>query len=706
LNALSERLTGVTAPSVTQKTCGRVERARRVGFAIDAKAYFLALAEALPRARRSVWILGWDIHSQVVLERGQRETQDLATLLDRLVRERPGLEVRILVWDHAVIYALEREFLPLYTFGFRTHRRVHFAQDDCHPVGASHHQKLVVIDDDLAFCGGLDLTIRRWDSPAHDPAARDRADPTGEPYGPFHDIQMAVQGSAAAALGDVARRRWRAATGEDVAPSGSVSSKWPLCLRVEAEEADIGIALTEPAYRGSEAVREIEAFYVEAVRSAKSTIYMENQYLTASCIADALEERLRSPEGPEVMIVGPRRASGWLEESTIGALRGQLIERLRTADAHDRLRLWYPRVGKQDVYVHAKVAVFDDRLLTVGSANLSNRSMALDTECNLVLEASGSEQVLEAARFLRFRLMAEHLGVESERLNAAVAEYGVTIPAVESLRGGDRSLEPMEVPELSELQRTLLREVDVVDPEGPIRPDAFVDETIPEDARSHSAGRYLRAGLLVGLVVMVAAAWKLTPLSELTIPEELKAWLAPVQRGWWAPLVTWGAFVLGGLVFFPITALIVYAVIAHGPWTGFAVALLGVLANASLTYGLGVLLGHRTIRRLAGSRLNRVSRRLARRSILAVVAVRVVPVAPFTLVNLIAGASHVRFRDYLLGTLVGMLPGIAAMTLLGDRLWSFVTEPSAPSLVTLVVVLALVVGVLVLLARRLTRATQ
>jgi uncharacterized membrane protein YdjX (TVP38/TMEM64 family) len=135
-----------------------------------------------------------------------------------------------------------------------------------------------------------------------------------------------------------------------------------------------------------------------------------------------------------------------------------------------------------------------------------------------------------------------------------------------------------------------------------------------------------------------------------------------------------------------------------------AVALVGVMSNAILTYGLGVVLGRETVRKLAGQRLNRISKRLARRGVWAVLAVRIVPVAPFSVINLVAGASHVQFRHYLLGTVLGMLPGIVAMTVLGDRLWRFLAEPSAATLTGLAVVIVVVMTVLTLLSRRLSRA--
>lgn len=192
-------------------------RAERIAFLIDAADYFAALRHAILAARRSVFIIGWDVDSRVRLlpdptpPDGHPAT--LLAFLNSVLAKRPDLHVHVLSWDFSMIYAFEREFLPSTKFGWRGHRRLHFALDAVHPQWASHHQKIVVVDDRVAFTGGLDLTIRRWDTSEHLPGDPRRVDPGGEIYDPVHDLQIAVEGEAAAALGELARERWRRATG-------------------------------------------------------------------------------------------------------------------------------------------------------------------------------------------------------------------------------------------------------------------------------------------------------------------------------------------------------------------------------------------------------------------------------------------------------------------------------------------------------------
>src|SRR6186997_3108195 len=151
----------------------RVAQANRAAMLVDAGAFFAAVRAALLQAQRSVFIVGWDLDSRTRLVGEDGAAPDgwpetLRELLTRLVGERRDLTVHLLAWDYAVLYALEREPFPSLKLGWNTPARVRFQLDNALPLGASHHQKIIVIDDALAFSGGLDLTIRRWDTSRHE----------------------------------------------------------------------------------------------------------------------------------------------------------------------------------------------------------------------------------------------------------------------------------------------------------------------------------------------------------------------------------------------------------------------------------------------------------------------------------------------------------------------------------------------------------
>lgn len=157
----------------------------------------------------------------------------------------------------------------------------------------------------------------------------------------------------------------------------------------------------------------------------------------------------------------------------------------------------------------------------------------------------------------------------------------------------------------------------------------------------------------------------------------------------WTPLAVLAAYVLLGLVAFPITVLITVTAMVFGPAMGFVYAVAGAILSAAVGFGLGHVLGKRLVRRYAGATVNRLSESLGRRGLVAVVFLRVAPIAPFLLINLVSGASQVRFRDFLLGSVVGMVPGIAVMTLLGSSIMGLIENPTPMRLVVLVGCLAL-----------------
>ena len=219
----SGRWVGMNSP-ILQPGCTvwRIEHAQKAAILVDGAAFFAAVRGAFLKARRSILIVGWDIDTQVELVREEHPSSDMPTKLGEflvaLLRRRRKLRVYVLNWDYAVIYALERQWMPTAEPGWRRHRRLSYQLDDHHPVGASHHQKLVVIDDAVAFVGGLDLSKSRWDTREHRSQNRRRRDADGALYAPFHDVQMMVSGAAAAAVG--ALDTWK-----DVATSVSGPSR-------------------------------------------------------------------------------------------------------------------------------------------------------------------------------------------------------------------------------------------------------------------------------------------------------------------------------------------------------------------------------------------------------------------------------------------------------------------------------------------------
>lgn len=684
------------------ENCQRIATARRAAVLVDGENYFRAVHSAMRRARRSIMIVGWDLHSEVRLVRSGRAHDlplRLGPFLDTLARWREGLVIYLLSWDFAMIYALEREFFPRYKFTWRTHDRIHFRLDGEHPIGASQHQKIVVVDDAVAFAGGFDLSQWRWDTAAHRPDDDRRKDPSGNVYPPFHDVQMMVDGPAAEALGAVVKDRWARACGKSpgVDQGIAIGDPWPPDIAPDFRDVPVAVARTLPAHRDYPEIREVERLYMDSIAAARRTIYIENQYLSAYRIGEAIRQRLETPSGPEVVIVLPENTGGWLEQHTMDVLRGRLLEKLRAADRHHRLRVYYPRVGTDphtSLMVHAKVMVIDDQFLRVGSSNLSNRSLGLDSECDLAIAAAPETPTALAIAGFRDRLLAEHLGVSPKDVAESHASTGSIGSAVESLRGGARTLLPMDASVPEAIDRWV-PDAELLDPERPIAPEALLDTFVGPEQRHGAFRQSIKVLALIAGLVVSAAIWQWGPADGWIDANRVLAaaqWLADRPM---APLSVPAVFVLGGLVSFPVTLMIIATVGIFGPWLGVVYAVVGAQASAMTLFGLGRWLGREGVRRYAGSLINRLSRKLSENAIRAVITVRIVPVAPFSVINVIAGATEIRWRDFAVGTFIGQLPGTLIAAIVADRL---VDALRRADLAGIAMLAAAVVGAMLLLA--------
>jgi phospholipase D1/2 len=706
---------------VPTRNCWRVARAGRAAFLIDADAYFGALCQSLSRARHSVVILGWDIDSRTRLTRpgpGGAAGQTLLEILNDVLERRPELRVYALAWDFSVIFTLEREPLPTLRFAHAGHPRLSFRLDGSHPLGASQHQKVVVVDDAVAFVGGLDLTVRRWDLPGHRAHEPDRVDPVGQPYPPVHDVQMAVDGQAAAALGELARARWEAATGDTLALVPAPGSDdhddhhpWPPDLAPDLTDVPVGIARTVGQRDDRPAILEVASLTLDAIAAARRWIYVENQYLTSALVGSALTRSLAQKDGPEVVIVLPREEHGWLEQSSMGILRARLLRRLLDSDRFGRLRIYHPRIPDLRggcVNVHAKVMVVDASLARVGSANLSNRSMGLDTECDLALDAELEPRLGPGIDAFRDRLLAEHLDVPVSEVTAALAGTGSLIRAIEALAGRSRSLERMPVPAESiptdSAPPVGLAFLDglVCDPERPAA-DLLIRRFVPEELHPPLHRSLAGWASLAIAALVLAAVWRFTPLRQLLHVDRLAALGQSLRAQPLAPLWVLGMYLVGGWVFFPITVLLgATALVFSGP-AAIAYCFAGTLLSAASTYGLGRLVGRFRADWLRRPRLERFQRQIRERGTLAIVAARLLPVGNFTLINMAAGAFRVRFGDYMLGNAIGVLPGILALTLFANRLASTLHHPHGTNLVIFAVVALGLTAILTWIRRRLSR---
>ncbi len=689
----------------------RVARAERAAVLIDAANYYGTLRKALLQAQRTIYIIGWDVDSRTPLVGPSGEPDDdlpreLGPFLTALVERRPELKISILLWDYSLFFTSEREAMPSLALRWKTPPQIDLCLDDAIPLGSSHHQKIVVVDEALVFSGGLDLTIRRWDTCAHDPSCKYRVDPAGKPYNGFHDVQIMVDGEAAKAVTELARARWARAAVEDLPKVPSLATPWPDCAAPHFRDVDIAIARTEPPYAEHAAVQEVETLFNDMIASARRTLYVESQYVTCSSFARTLAKALRRNPELEAVIVSPYKYRGKLERTVMTAGRARVMRILRKARVADRVLVAAPRIrhdGKPaDPHVHSKVMIVDDRYLRVGSANLCHRSMGADTECDLSVAAGEDETARAGVLKVRNELLAEHAGVSVMELDLAIAQHGSLIAAIRSLPKrdhwlqeiSDRSL-PVSPPSMWEY---------VADPRTPIDPTRLLSDGGTAIGRSKRRPMLALAGILLTLALFLglAAAWRLTPLAELTTPDVLASTMAALE-GPLAALAVILVFVALGLVMFPVMVLIAVTAAVFGVWPGVLYAGLGALASAMVTYGIGRWLGPHGLRQFFGPRLNLITRSFARKGIPTVTLVRLVPVAPFSIVNLAAGAICIPAVDYILGTALGLLPGLTIMSVLGDRAITLIQQPSLAGVAALIGLLVAAIGISIGLQRFISR---
>jgi phospholipase D1/2 len=431
---------GTKAILASGRNCWKSARAEASGVLVDAADYYRAFHEAASRAKKSIILSGWQFDRGVPLLRGKDappgEEVRLLAFLNQLCEKNRELEVYILAWDFHVVFALEREWMQTLYFQWATNERLQFRFDEAQAAQGSHHQKFAVIDRELSFVGGIDLCEARWDDrrhAQHNPLRVTRGDPSK----PYHDVQAYLVGCETAdLLREVFVDRWARSDGPPlVLPQceGGVHSSAPRgALALGAYD----IALSRTDARGpNNDVREVEALLVDAISAAERLVYIETQYFSSRAIADALISRMREQARSrlQIVVILNDKPEALKEEVAIGLRQAKMLRRIASAARETGHALGVygtlcegEERERPSTYIHSKLLIVDDRFLTVGSANLTNRSMGVDTELNVSWEAhSGSVEdgpLMDGIRRLRVSLLAEHIGLAATGLAEASSD--------------------------------------------------------------------------------------------------------------------------------------------------------------------------------------------------------------------------------------------------------------------------------------------
>ena len=467
---MSEELQPIVAVG---RNVWKIERAHDARVVIDAADYYRVIAEAMTKAESRIFIVGWDFDTRISLVpdgEGQYHSS-LGHFFLELAREKPERAIDILKWNFGALKQFLSVRAAYWLLRWWIARPISLKFDSSHPAGCSHHQKIVILDETFAACGGIDIAMRRWDTRAHEPDAENRTTPNGKPYDPWHDITMIMRGPVAGALADLGRERWQVATHHEIDQlERQDEGYWPDNCEPMFSDVDIAISRTRACWRDVSEVRENEALFVDMIERCERFLYIENQYFTSPKIAAAICSRLAEDDPPEIVMVMPRTGDGFLEAKAMDGTRQRLMETISKSKGGENFRIYIPINGADtDIYVHAKLSIVDDRLIRIGSSNLNNRSMGLDSECDVTIDCGLPQNAgkghEKSIRKVRHDLMAEHLGVDIETVAKEEAKGNGLVATIEALRGQDKTLDHLEKRELGDLEE-FISEHELGDPES------------------------------------------------------------------------------------------------------------------------------------------------------------------------------------------------------------------------------------------------
>jgi len=420
------------------ETVWRTNRADATAFLVDGADYFAAVKTSVLSAKRSIWLLAWTFDALTRMQpdrierSGDPQTADrLGLVLRRLAALNPALDVRILCWNMPAPIAAPGGFAAQRAAAFFMGSPVKYRLDSSLPASACHHQKVLIVDSKVAYVSGGDLSTDRWDTCEHEDVDPRRRLPNLRRYPARHDVATVMEGPIAMDCARLFADRWENAGGgklEPQAPDYSDESPWPRGVIPDLIGQTVGLARTQPKWKHVPAVNEGLKLHLAAIATARKTLYIENQYLTAPTVIEALSRRLQEPDGPEIITIGPASSPSFFDRMTMDSGRMAGIEVLTRADTHGRFRAYCARTRSGEaIIVHSKVLIADDDFLRIGSANLNNRSGGLDTECDMALEAAPGEagdNTRETIATFRNLLIGHYVERNLLEVEAALARTG------------------------------------------------------------------------------------------------------------------------------------------------------------------------------------------------------------------------------------------------------------------------------------------
>lgn len=688
--------------------CWRSSRAEFVAPLVDCENFYRAIHSAISKARHSIFIVGWDIDSRIRLLHGAAERNSplpsvVSDLLAKKARENPQLKVYLLRWDSSLAFFSKRELLLKQVWDQKTPDNVHTWLDRSIPMGGCQHQKVIVVDDEIAFSGGMDIAVQRWDTRDHPVVDLEREDENGI-YGPLHDVQVLVAGPVVRDFAELVRWRWNRVADISCQPLREVPREnlqqpppaWPAGFPPLLRGIPCAIARTIPFMDDVTPVQEVRQMFLDLIHEAKHFIYLENQFASRQEIAEALNARLKACKKLRVLIISTYRPKSTVECEAYWASRIDFKSILEEGVEKSRVQMLYSSAYDEEgnfghKRIHSKVTAIDDKYLGIGSSNLSNRSMSLDTECDLVFAADNDihrQQILQ----VRNDLIGEHCGRGAEEVGKLLSGR----KGLEKLLkpAGKHSYRLQEVEDELFTDKALLTVMQpFTDPEEPMLPPVPIFNGkrffLPNPSR-----KLVMVASVVGLTIALLGV---TYLVNRYVPgaDVVRDFLAESRGTWWGLPAVCLVYIIGGITFFPVTVLSLAVAAVFGPVWGPVYGIVGALLSAALLFGVGHVLGVRGLRRIGGSKVRMIDEKFRRSGVIGVAALRLIPIAPYSLVNLVAGISSVTLFQFMGGTFLGMFPTMVAKGFVGDSLAQVFIDPTPLSVTYLIAGIAAWVGVVV-----------
>lgn len=671
---------------------------------IDCANYYKALHSSIVKAKHSIFIVGWDIDSRIRLIRGEDEAQSsapsvISDLLKWKAEQTPDIQIYLLRWDSSLAFFAQRELWAKEAWDEKTPDNVKTELDDTIPMGGSQHQKIVVIDDELVFSGGMDVSTNRWDTRDHPVVSEERDGPDGE-YGPLHDVQIVSSGPVVADFSKLVRWRWQRVANEtpiairdnaNINIDAPIPAAWPESYPPIFKNVECALARTIPFMDEVEPAQEVRHMLLDLIGQAESFIYIENQFTTRQEIAEELNRQLKLKPNLNVCIVSSYEPKGKFECEAFWASRIQFKTILESGISPERVKMTYSSIedmqGKRAYKrIHSKVMTIDDKYLVIGSSNLSNRSMTLDTEIDTVLYGNTPENKQSVVN-VRNDLLAEHTGRELEDMPAIFEQPN----PVEALMQGQIAHGYI----LTEVRDEIFTEQSTAnlfrslsDPEEPLISIPTPGGTVLPARNPRRRSIMIAIGVTIVAVMCGLMYWASQSIPWLS-SDSINAFLEESRGTYFALPTVLMVYVVGGILFFPVTVLSLAVAAIFGPIWGPIYGMMGALLSSAILFGIGKLSGNAGLKKLGGPKVAAVDEKLKRSGIVGVAAIRMLPIAPFSLVNLVAGISSIGIIQFLVGTFLGMFPPMIAKGLVGDSIAQIWQNPSVETISYLVAGIAL-----------------